>query len=223
MRVTLEQHLGEVNADLQAEAAASRELMGLAISALIDQNAQAAADVIARDDHVDELFIAIRESIEALLARQTPVAVDLRLVLSMLDINIHLERMADYCVTIAKLTQLTERLDADNDVLDGFRQMGDQAQRMVDVAMQSFNERDRELAESLMQMDEQIDAANRRLVKRLLDLGADPDLREWGLRMILVSRCIERFGDHAVDIGEQTAYLVTGEFREFTDASEPGG
>jgi phosphate transport system protein len=53
----------------------------------------------------------------------------------------------------------------------------------------------------------------------VLALGGNPSLREWGLRMIVVSRCLERIGDHAVDVGEQTAYLVTGEFREFTDAS----
>ena len=75
-------------------------------------------------------------------------------------------------------------------------------------------------AESLLELDELIDRANRRVVKRAARArAAIAELREWGLRMILVSRCLERIGDHAVDIGEQTAYLVTGEFREFTDAS----
>ena len=71
----------------------------------------------------------------------------------------------------------------------------------------------------LVDLDELIDRANRRVVNRLLEIGGDQETREWGLRMILVSRCLERIGDHAVDVGEQTAYLVTGEFREFTDAS----
>ena len=60
-------------------------------------------------------------------------------------------------------------------------------------------------------------------VERVLDFADDESKREWGLRMIIVSRCLERIGDHAVDIGEQTAYLVTGEFREFTDASHQAG
>jgi phosphate transport system protein len=77
-------------------------------------------------------------------------------------------------------------------------------------------------ATSLVQLDEVIDRANRRVVGELLATGADPGLREWGMRMLLVSRCLERIGDHAVDIGEQTAYLVTGQFHEFTDASRPG-
>ena len=74
----------------------------------------------------------------------------------------------------------------------------------------------------LVDLDELIDRANRRVVSHVLQLGGDEALREWGLRMIIVSRCLERIGDHAVDIGEQTAYLVTGEFREFTDASHGG-
>jgi phosphate transport system protein len=90
---------------------------------------------------------------------------------------------------------------------------------MVHVALDSLASRDKEAAESLLELDELIDRANRRVVNRLLEIGGDQEVREWGLRMILVSRCLERFGDHAVDIGEQTVYLVTGEFREFTDAS----
>jgi phosphate transport system protein len=61
--------------------------------------------------------------------------------------------------------------------------------------------------------------ANRKLVDRLVALGSDEPRREWAMRMMLVSRCLERIGDHAVDIGEQTAYLVRGQFEEFTDAS----
>jgi phosphate transport system protein len=92
---------------------------------------------------------------------------------------------------------------------------------MTRVAMRAFAERDLAGAESLPDLDEMIDRANRRVVEHVLDLGNDLELRERGVRMIVVSRCLERVGDHAVDIGEQTAYLVTGEFREFTDASHP--
>jgi phosphate transport system protein len=97
--------------------------------------------------------------------------------------------------------------------------MGSRAEEMIHVALDSFRDRDAERAETLVELDELIDRANRRVVSHVVDLGGDPNIREWGLRMILVSRCLERIGDHAVDIGEQTAYLVTGEFREFTDAS----
>jgi phosphate transport system protein len=122
-------------------------------------------------------------------------------------------------VTIAKLTKLTKGLPPDDALLEGFKEMGERAEQMIHVAISSLEERDQEAAESLLELDELIDRANRRVVKLLLDLGGDAEMREWGLRMILVSRCLERIGDHAVDVGEQTAYLVSGEFREFTDAS----
>jgi phosphate transport system protein len=147
----------------------------------------------------------------------------LRLVLAMLHSNLHLERMGDYCVTIAKLTKLVTDVEPDEGLVQAFEEMGQRAEEMIRVALDSFQRRDLEAASSLVDLDELIDRANRRAVERVLDFGSDESKREWGLRMILVSRCLERIGDHAVDIGEQTAYLVTGEFREFTDASHPEG
>ena len=99
--------------------------------------------------------------------------------------------------------------------------MGERAEQMIRVALRSLEQRDRVAAESLLELDELIDRANRRSSTGCSSSAATSSMREWGLRMILVSRCLERIGDHAVDIGEQTAYLVTGEFREFTDASHP--
>jgi phosphate transport system protein len=179
--------------------------------------------VIAFDDEVDEAYVRIEQGIQSLLARQTPVAIDLRLVLAMLHVNLHLERMADYCVTIAKLLKLVSGLPGEPTLVEGFEDMGSRAEEMIRVAMDSFAARDPARAESLVELDELIDRANRRTVEHVLELAGQPELREWGMRMLLVSRCLERIGDHAVDIGEQTAYLVTAEFREFTDASHPAG
>ncbi len=175
--------------------------------------------MIAFDDEVDDAYFAIEEGIQSLLARQTPVATDLRLVLAMLHVNLHLERMADYCVTVAKLTKLAATGSREPRIVASMAEMGVRAEEMTRVALRSFQHRDVSRAEALVDLDELIDRANRRLAEHVLELGADQ--REWGLRMLVVSRCLERIGDHAVDIGEQTAYLVTGEFREFTDASHP--
>jgi phosphate transport system protein len=191
------------------------------VNALRENDPELADEVIVFDDEVDREYLALEQSIEALLARQTPVAVDLRFVLAVLHSNLHLERMADLCVTIAKMTKLAHGLPPDDTVLQGFDEMGSRAEQMVQVALDSFAHRDLEGAESLVELDELIDRANRRVVKYVLEFGSDAEKREWGLRMLLISRCLERIGDHAVDIGEQTAYLVTGEFREFTDASHP--
>ena len=219
MRVTLQEELDQLEAALQEEGSLVLRALRGCLNALEQSDVELADEVIAFDDEIDQSYLAIEEGIQSLLARQTPVAVDLRLVLAILHNNLHLERMADYCVTIAKLTKLVRDVPHDATILEGFEEMGTRAEEMIRVALDSFRDRNAAHAESLVDLDELIDRANRRVVGHVLSLGSDIALREWGLRMIIVSRCLERIGDHAVDIGEQTAYLVTGEFREFTDAS----
>jgi phosphate transport system protein len=221
VRVTLQEDLDSINANLLEEGQLVLRALRGAINALREADAELADEVIAFDDEIDDRYAAIEQGIEILLARQTPVAVDLRLVLAMLHTNLHLERMADYCVTIAKLTKLVAGVEPEPRMIQAFEEMGERAEEMIHIALDSFVDRDVEAASSLVELDELIDRANRRVVKQVLELGPDPELSEWGLRMIVVSRCLERIGDHAVDIGEQVAYLVTGEFREFTDASHP--
>jgi len=221
MRITLQQDLDSINANLLEEGQLVLRALRGALNALREADAELADEVIAFDDEIDDSYTSIEQGIEVLLARQTPVAVDLRLVLAMLHTNLHLERMGDYCVTVAKLTKLVTGVDPEPRMLQAFEEMGERAEEMIRIALDAFVERDLEAASSLVELDELIDRANRRVVKQVLELDSDPGLTEWGLRMIVVSRCLERIGDHAVDIGEQVAYLVTGEFREFTDASHP--
>jgi phosphate transport system protein len=223
MRLGLQEELDQLAAALQEEGDLVLRSLRATLSALQLGDSELAGEVIAFDDEVDAAYTTVQDGIESLLARQTPVATDLRLVLAMLHINLHLERIADYCVTIAKLTKLASGLKSEPALVEGFEEMGTRAEEMIRVALESFHSGDLARAESLVELDELIDRVNRRAVEHVLALGSDPALREWGLRMLLVSRCLERIGDHAVDIGEQTAYLISGEFREFTDASHPGG
>jgi len=219
MRVGLQEELDQLEASLQEEGELVRRALRGSLNALEQQDEELADEVIAFDDEVDRCYFDIEMGIQSLLARQAPAAMDLRLVLAILHDNLHLERMADYCVTVAKLTKLVHDTPPDETLAEALEDMGTRAEEMIQAALDSFADRDVESAESLVDMDELIDAANRRVVHQILSISADPDLREWGLRMLLVSRCLERIGDHAVDIGEQTAFLVSGEFREFTDAS----
>jgi phosphate transport system protein len=221
MRTTFQEELSLLETTLQEEGTLVLRALRGAINALEQRDEELADEVIAFDDDVDERYVRIEEGIQLLLARQTPVATDLRLVLAILHINLHLERMADYCVTIAKLSKLVPEVDPGPRFVEGFEEMGSRCEEMIRIALDSFSNRDLEGAESLVELDELIDRANRRVVERILDLGGDPAMREYGLRMVVVSRALERIGDHAVDIGEQTAYLLTAEFREFTDATHP--
>ncbi len=219
--MSIDDALDQVEAQLQEEGQRVSSAVRGAIRALEERDGELADEVIAFDDEIDHLFLAIERPIQSLLALQTPVARDLRLLLAMLHINLLLERSADGCVTIAKLSQLVADAEPDPALVEVLTEMGERAEEMLRVALDSFARRDLAGAESLVELDELIDRANRRFVERLVDVMAEPELREWGLRMVVVARTIERIGDRAVDIGEQTAYLLTAEFREFTDASHP--
>src|SRR6266576_241953 len=209
--MAIDEALDRVEAQLQEEGQRVVSAIRGALRALQERDAELADEVIAFDDEIDHLFLAI----------EAPVARDLRLLLAMLHINLLLERSADGCVTIAKLSKLVAEADPDPALVGVLTEMGDRAEEMIRVALDSFSMRDLAEAESLVELDELIDRANRRFVERLVDVMAEPEFREWGLRMVVVARTIERIGDRAVDIGEQTAYLLTAEFREFTDASHP--
>jgi phosphate transport system protein len=222
MRVSFNEELAQLEASLQEEGDLVLRALRSALNALARGDEELADEVISFDDEVDRRYAEIETGVQTLLARQTPVATDLRLVLAVLRINLHLERMADYCVTVAKLTKLMGALGvADEAILRSIEDMGQRAEQMIRVAMDSFAVRDADKAQTLVELDELIDRANRNATEDVLSLGDSPAEREYGLRMLVVSRCVERIGDHAVDIGEQVAYLVTGEFREFSDASHP--
>ena len=222
MRLTFTEELAQLEASLQEEGDLVLRALRSSLNALARGDEELADEVIRFDDEVDSRYVSIEEGVQSLLARQTPVAADLRLVLAVLRVNLHLERMADYCVTVAKLTKLMGNLSVSGEAISrSIEDMGQRAEQMIRVAMDAFATRDAEKAQTLVELDELIDRANRGAIEDVLSLGDSADEREYGLRMLVVSRCVERIGDHAVDIGEQVAYLVTGEFREFTDASHP--
>jgi phosphate transport system protein len=213
--------LNSLEADLQEEGRHVLSAIRGAMKALAERDDGLAGEIIAFDDRIDELFQRIERSIQSMLALQGPVARDLRLLLALLHINLLLERSADGCVTVAKLSRLVAETRPDAALIDTLVEMGERAEEMLRVALTALADRDLAGAESLVDLDEAIDRANRRFVERLVDLMVEPALREWGLRMVVVARTIERIGDRAVDIGEQVAYLLTGQFREFSDASHP--
>ena len=219
MRVEFQESLGLLEADLQEQGAVVLRSIRAAVTALEAQDVELCDEVIAFDDEVDVRYHRLERAVEETLALQAPVASDLRTVLAILHNAMRLERIGDQCVTVAKLTKLSSGFETRHDVVEGMKEMGDRAEEMVRVALDSFEARDVGRARELVELDELIDRTNRRVVGQVLSMASAPELQEWGMSMIIASRCIERIGDNAVDIGEQTAYVVTGEFHEFTDAS----
>ena len=219
MRVEFQESLGLLEADLQEQGAVVLRSIRAAVAALETQDVELCDEVIAFDDEVDVRYHRLERAVEETLALQAPVASDLRTVLAILHNAMRLERIGDQCVTVAKLTKLSSGFETRHDVVEGMKEMGDRAEEMVRIALDSFEARDVGRARELVELDELIDRTNRRVVGQVLSMASAPELQEWGMSMIIASRCIERIGDNAVDIGEQTAYVVTGEFHEFTDAS----
>ncbi|HZU61716.1 MAG TPA: phosphate signaling complex protein PhoU [Solirubrobacteraceae bacterium] len=193
-----------------------------ALESLSLQDVELAGMVIADDDQIDGRYLEVHQGILSLLARQAPVATDLRLVAALLHTLRCVERMGDQCVNIAKLVPLSGyEVPKDKDVLDWLERMGQRARQQVVEAQEAFATRNVELARDLVRQDSEINQLNRQIFRRVVDIVGDEDLREWSLFMVLVARCLERIGDNTVDIAEQIVFVVTGLFRELADASHP--
>ena len=193
------------------------------LEAVEHQDTELAELVIADDDVIDGRYLEVHQSILTLLATQAPVATDLRLISALLHVMKCMERMGDQCVNSAKLIPIVgHEPPADERMLKDIMTMGTTARELVRQAKRAFAERDVELARDLVRQDDVIDNLNRECFRLAIEIGDTEDRREWALTMMLIARAIERIGDNAVDIGEQVAFLVTGLFREFEDASHPG-
>ncbi|MGH2895719.1 MAG: phosphate signaling complex protein PhoU [Solirubrobacteraceae bacterium] len=182
------------------------------------QDVELAGMVVADDDRIDGRYLEVHQGILSLLARQAPVAGDLRIVAALLHVIRCVERMGDQCVNIAKLVPLSGyEAPKDKDILDAIERMGRLARSQVSQAKHAFAGRNTELAEDLVRQDTEINRLNREIFRRAVEVGDDLELREWAMFMILVARCLERVGDNAVEIAEQVVFVVTGLFSEMAD------
>ena len=198
------------------------EQLDRVLEALEHQDIELATMVIIDDDRLDGRYLEVHQGILTLLARQAPVAGDLRLVAALLHLIKHVERMGDQCVTIAKLIPLSgHEPPVRAEMLELLLRMGRAARSEVVQARAAFSSRNMALAEDLVRQDREINRLNREIFQLAIEIGDDPDTREWAMHMTMVARALERVGDNAVDIGEVTAFVVTGLFREFSDSSAP--
>ncbi len=226
MAETTRSHFQEELAKLEEQALGGLDMVVSALDRALEtvqhQDVELASMVISDDDRIDGRYLEVHQGVLSLLALQAPVAGDLRLVAAVLHIIKNMERMGDQCVNMAKLVPLAgHNPPSDERVLSHIQRMGEQARQQVIQSKQAFARRNVEQAQDLVRQDDEIDRLNREVFTIALEIGDDPDTREWAMHMMLVARCIERIGDNAVDIGEQTAFIVTGLFREFEDASHP--
>jgi phosphate transport system protein len=193
------------------------------VEAIQHQDIELAQVVIADDDVIDGRYLEVHQAILTLLATQAPVATDLRLISALLHVMKNIERMGDQCVNIAKLIPIAgHEPPADERIVNDLVTMGNGVRIQIRQAKRAFAERDVDMARDLVRQDDVIDTLNKECFHLALEIGDEIDRREWAMTMMLVARALERIGDNAVDIGEQVAFVVTGLFREFEDASHPG-
>jgi phosphate transport system protein len=196
--------------------------LGRTMEAVENHDVELAEVVIADDDRIDGRYLEVHQSLITLLATQSPVATDLRLISALLHVLKSIERMGDQCVNVCKVIPLTGNYaPADPEMVELILKMGTHTRTLIVQAKRAFEERDVEMARDLVRRDDAVDELNRECFHLALAIGDDADKREWAMTMLLAARAIERIGDNAVDIGEQVAFVVTGLFREFEDASHP--
>lgn len=219
------EHFHESLDRLELEILEMGELAGravtLAVDALVRRDDAQATQVIDGDDAIDAKYMGVEQQTLELLALQTPVASDLRLLSAILHINHHLERIGDQAVNVAKIYGAVRDLAGSETITSHLHEMADLTTEMLRTSLEAFRTRDLELCLKLPKMDDPVDRLNRNMHQEIAKFADDRERLEWGLHMNLVARNLERVGDNAVDVAEQVGFLLTGEFREFTDASHP--
>ena len=220
-RVSFHESLEQIEMNLLSMGELAGTSVQRSVEALVQHDDAEAQTVIDDDDTVDELYLKIDSDVLSVLALQSPVAADLRLISAIMHCNLHLERVGDQAVNVAKLYLRTKGESGSETMRQQLDEMGTLVVSMLRTAMEAFGRRDLDLAFKVPTMDDPVDRLNRATHLEALKLADDPRSLDWGLHMNMAARALERVGDNAVDIAEQVGFLLTGEFREFTDASHP--
>jgi phosphate transport system protein len=210
VRKTFHQQLDELYLDVLKMANITVDIVEKTRSAFDALDQGAAQAIIDGDDEVDDFVVKIEESGIELLARQAPVAIDLRRIIVIMRLSQHLERIADLCVNISKAIVNLEGYTLSPWIAENMDEMFKRSISMLVRAVESFKERDEEKAIELHRMDDTVDRINRNFLT-LTNKESEEEL-ELIIRIVMIARFLERIADHAVDMGEEVRYMVTGEF-----------
>lgn len=183
-----------------------------AVKAVIEDDTEAAAAIVAGDDEIDRRCLNAEDRIIEVTATQHPVARDLRLLWSLNHVLTHLERMGDLAGNIAKVVRRSEGRRASQTLYDLLQAQGNLVVRLLEASMEALENEDLELASRLPEMDEPIDHLHKQFFREVSRLHDEGDA-EVASMLVVASRHLERVADNAVDIGERVSYLLTGRHR----------
>ncbi|MGM0365672.1 MAG: phosphate signaling complex protein PhoU [Actinomycetota bacterium] len=219
MRKSFHEHLDEITEDILKMGSLAQEAVHNAIEALVEMNPELAQKVIDGDVKIDEYDISIEEKSVVLQAEHQPVARDLRLLHSISIIIIHLERIGDLAVNIARLVKklaLQKQKFLDKGILDLLVEMGNMVETVLNRALESFKNKDYKLASKLDSIDAPVDDLQKMVLKRLYtSVSGSEEYIRFITNVSMISRYLERIGDQAVNIGERVQFFLTGEYRIF--------
>jgi phosphate transport system protein len=211
LRKSFHEELKDIKADLLRMGSVTRNAIENAIKVMVECDLELADEVIAMDDTIDRMNYEIEEHCMEVIARQAPVARDLRLCWSIMFIALHLERMGDLAVNMAKGAK---RLRMDDEQVPSVARyisdMGEQTLILDDACLQAVDEKNLELADKLSTLDDKVDAMHKKIFTEL-SVYQKQESVEWLGNILLASRYLERIADHCVDIAERVTYLVTGQ------------
>ncbi len=212
-RKVFHEELDQLHADAVRLAALASEAIQAGTSALLDFDLAAARQVIEGDKVLDDLTHSIEERTYLLLARQQPMAVDLRMLVTTLRIIHELERIGDLMVNVAKGARRLYPGPLDPKLRGIIDRMRVQATAQLQLATDTFAERDPARAAALEDMDDVMDDLQKELYRTIFSSTADDEAKvQRAVQVALLGRYFERIADHAVNIGERVTYMVTGAF-----------
>jgi phosphate transport system protein len=210
-RHSFEAGLEDLHLDLIKMGSLVEESIDKTIKALVNQDTELAGKILADDDIVDDLEKKIEKKCIDLIARQQPLAKDLRAISAALKIITDMERIADHSSDIA---EITIRIGNDKHVkpLVDIPKMADMAKAMVSKAIDAYVRTDIELAREICASDDDVDDLFKKIVMDLINImKSDPEKVEQATDFMFIAKYLERMADHATNIGEWVAYTVTGE------------
>ena len=204
-----QEELDQLKSRLLEMGGLAEDRMSASVRALVDRDHGLVEKVLAGDTPINQLHIEIDGRCVRLLALHQPMAVDLRMILSAVKINTDLERVGDLAINIAEAALRYLAHPPVKELID-IPRMAAIAQRMLRDALDAFVRRDTELAQHVLNEDDALDALKTQIFRELLTyMLADPGTIEPALDLILVSRHLERIGDHATNVAEDVIFMVS--------------
>lgn len=218
-RSAFHQQLDEIQRDMVRLAARVIETITRGTDVLLDLDLGGAQALIEADDEIDVLTLDIEERCFTVLARQQPMASDMRAVVTAIRLTSEIERSGDLMVNVAKAARRLYGTPIPAELRGLVQSMAAEATRLFGLAMDAYTDGDADLAAALDDMDDRLDQLHEEYIQVLLELHADVRDARASVQLALVGRYYERIGDHAVNIGERVRYMVTGWLPEHTGAA----